>query len=79
MDNVSHALGTLEAGLDAQNKRHDLLVSQVEKMDGKLDQLLANQQQQRGARKLAAWLGTGAGSLVGALIGWVIEIKTGGH
>jgi hypothetical protein len=76
MDEVARVIGTLEAGLAAQKEQHIALAEKFDTMDGKLDQLLANQAQQRGARKLAAWLATGAGSFAGAVIGWVIEIKT---
>lgn len=79
MDETSRIIGTLQAGLKSQNERLDVQDKKLGDMDGKLDQLLANQQQQRGARKLAAWLGTGAGSLIGVIIGWIIEIKTSGH
>lgn len=76
MDQVSRIIGTLEAGLSAQEKRLNAQDAKLADMDGKLDQLLANQQQQRGARKIMAMLGTGAGATAGALIGWVVTWVT---
>ncbi len=67
MDEVSRVIGALEAGQEAQEQRHETLAAKVDSMDGKLDLLLANQDQQRGARKVLLW-GVGFGSpALGAL------------
>lgn len=73
MDEVSRVIGTLEAGQAAQEKAHATLAAKVDGIDAKLDKLLAAYEQRRGAGRILSAVAIGSGSVVGAVIGWVVE------
>jgi flavin-dependent dehydrogenase len=72
MDEISRVIGALEATQQAQKEQHAALAERVDRgfadMNGKLDQLLADRQRQKGARKLAGIAATGVGSVVGGVV-----------
>lgn len=76
MDEVSRVIGALEAGQEAQEKRHDALAAKVDSMDGKLDLLLSNQEAERAKRKVWAGIRTAAASAIGGAIGFALTIWT---
>lgn len=73
MDEVSRVIGALEAGQEAQEKRHDALAAKVDGIDGKLDLLLANQAVDRAKRKVWATVRTGGASAVGAALALAVQ------
>lgn len=70
MDDTSRAIGALEAGQTATNKRLDNMELVLKGQDDKLDRILAHQQQQKGERKATAVIASAVGSALGLAIGW---------
>lgn len=72
MDEVSQAIGQLQGRMDAHELRTARIETKLDEQGEKIDRVLAALEHQRGARKATAVAATGAGSVIGAILGWIV-------
>lgn len=71
MDEISHAIGALEARAVAHEQRTERIEETVDRMDGKLDQLLLHHASQKGARRMRLMIASFLGAAAGLITDWV--------